>query len=196
MYTFTKCTPYSAKILILCFEHALENLTWKSLSNCEKKIQIAQIAKSKSSDKGCIWVVLNVHNFLALKTLNTFKEPIGSLLKAFLLSTYFLAASVSFRSHVVCPSAGWLGIVLCEQLPLEYQIVNKTFLRPTYLPNYVKVETVVTVVTVITVLTVVTVVTKQLFFTPKKLFSPKNYFDQNTFFFTKQNFSFNKTIFH
>ena len=71
---------------------------------------------------------------LALKTLNTFKEPIGSILKAFLLSNYYLAASVSSRSLVVCPSVGRKVVELCEKLPLEYQILNKTFLRPTYLP--------------------------------------------------------------
>ena len=62
-----------------------------------------------------------------------------------------------------------------KKLSLEYQIVTKTYLRPTYAPvvtvvpvvPVVKVVTVVTAVTVVTEVTVVTVVNKQLF-------SPKN----------------------
>ena len=44
-------------------------------------------------------------------------------------------------------------------LPLEYQMLTKTYLKPTYLPTYVTVVTVVTEVTVVTVEQVVTVVT-------------------------------------
>ena len=46
-----------------------------------------------------------------------------------------------------------------KKLSLEYQMVTETYLKPTYLPNYVTVVTVVTAVTVVTVVIVVTVVT-------------------------------------
>ena len=52
-----------------------------------------------------------------------------------------------------------------KKLPLDYQRVTKTYLKPTYLPTYATVVTVVTVVivvTVVTVVTLVTVVTKKL----------------------------------
>ena len=63
-----------------------------------------------------------------------------------------------------------------KKLPLEYQLVTKTSLKPTYLHTYATVVTVVTFVTVVTVVkvmtvvTVVTVVTKKLFFLTKKVF--------------------------
>ena len=40
--------------------------------------------------------------------------------------------------------------------PLEYQMVPKRYLKPTYLPTYVTVVSVVIVVTLMTVVTVVT----------------------------------------
>ena len=46
-----------------------------------------------------------------------------------------------------------------KKLTLEYQIVTKTYLKPTYLPTYATVVTIVTVVTVVTVVKVVTLVT-------------------------------------
>ena len=64
-----------------------------------------------------------------------------------------------------------------EKLPSEYQMVTKTYLKPTYLPTY---ATVVTVVTVVTLVRVVTVVTK------KK--SSKNFSFQLFFFFFKKTF--------
>ena len=62
-----------------------------------------------------------------------------------------------------------------NKLPLEYQIVTKTYLKLTYLPTYAKVVTIVTVVTVMTVVTVGTVVTVVTVVTlvTKILFSPK-----------------------
>ena len=47
-----------------------------------------------------------------------------------------------------------------KKLPLEYQIVTKTYLKPNYLPTYATLVTVVTFVTVVTVVTVNVNVTK------------------------------------
>ena len=55
--------------------------------------------------------------------------------------------------------------------PLEYQIVTKTYQKPTYLPTY---ATEVTVVIVVSVLTVVM----------KKLFSQKDNYDKNKKIYT------------
>ena len=66
-----------------------------------------------------------------------------------------------------------------KKIPLEYQIVSKTYIKPTYL------HTNATVVTVVTFLTVVIVVTEV---TPKPFFlSPKHFFNHKNFFFTKKN---------
>ena len=46
-----------------------------------------------------------------------------------------------------------------QKLPLEYQIVTKTYLKPSNLPTCTLL-TVVTVVTIVSVVTVVTVVTR------------------------------------
>ena len=58
------------------------------------------------------------------------------------LKIFFLAASSSSRSLVVglsvrrsvCPSVG-LSVDFVKKLPLEYQMVTKTYLKPTYLPT-------------------------------------------------------------
>ena len=66
-----------------------------------------------------------------------------------------------------------VGLSVCrsgdfvKKLPLEYQIVTKTYQKLTFLPTYA------TVLTVRTVVTVVTVVTKKLFFLPNILFHQK-----------------------
>ena len=75
----------------------------------------------------------------------------------------FLAASSSSRSLVVVGLSVCLSRDFVKKLPLEYQIVTKTYLKPTYLPTYATVVTVVPVVTVMTVVKVVTVVTKNYF---------------------------------
>ena len=60
-------------------------------------------------------------------------------------------------------------------MTLEYQMVTKTYLKPTYLPTYATVVTVGTVVTVVTEVKVVKVVTAVTLVTvvTKQLFSPK-----------------------
>ena len=90
---------------------------------------------------------------------------------------FFLAALSSSRSLVVCLSVGWLvgwlvcwSLGVCEKMTLEYQMVNKTFLKPTYLHTYG---------------TVVTVVTKKI---TKSFFHQKNCHNYKSF--TK------KTFFH
>ena len=75
-----------------------------------------------------------------------------------------------------------------NNLPFEYQIVTKTYLKPTYLPTY---ATVMTVVTFVTVVTVVTVVTKKVL--NQHFFSLKSFFSRKFFFFHQQLFSPNKS---
>ena len=57
-------------------------------------------------------------------------------------------------------------------------MVTQTYLKPTYLPNYVAVVTVVTIVTALTLETLVTVVTVLTIVT-------KNELKKKTFFFVK-----------
>ena len=63
----------------------------------------------------------------------------------------------SSRSLLVSRYVG-LSVDLCEDLckKVMYHMVIKAFLKPTYLPFFVKVMTVLTVVTVVIVVTVVT----------------------------------------
>ena len=75
-----------------------------------------------------------------------------------------------------------------KKLPLVYQVVTKTYLKPTYLPTYATVVTVVLVVTAVTVVkgvTVVTVETKNSFFQQATFFI--KFFFQPKTFFTKKN---------
>ena len=91
-----------------------------------------------------------------------------------------------------------------KKLPLVYQVVTKTYLKPTYLPTYATVVTVVLVVTAVTVVkgvTVVTVETKNNFFQQatffiKFFFQPKTFFTKknSNFFFSIKFFSFKKKM--
>ena len=82
----------------------------------------------------------------------------------------FLGASSSSRSLAVCWSVGLLvGLSgdFVKKLPLKYQMVTKTYLKPIYLPTYVTVVTVVTIVTLVIVVKVVkevSLVTQFFFF--------------------------------
>ena len=73
-----------------------------------------------------------------------------------------------------------------KKLPLEYQMVTETYLKPMYLPTY---ETEVTVLRV-TGVKIVTLVTKKLF-SPNTFFHLKNFFQQPPFFTNKNNFHLN-----
>ena len=87
-----------------------------------------------------------------------------------------------------------------KKLPLVYQVVTKTYLKPTYLPTYATVVTVVLVVTAVTVVkgvTVVTVETKNNFFQQATFlsnffFNLKNVHQKKilNFFFSSNNFFF------
>ena len=81
-------------------------------------------------------------------------------------------------------------------LPLKYQMVTKTYLKPTYLPTYLPTYvTVVTVVTVVSLVTVVTVVKMKKKILMKKMVIKKYIYICNEkthcvgeFFFGKINF--------
>ena len=61
-----------------------------------------------------------------------------------------------------------------KKLTLEYHILTKTYLKPTYLPTYATVVAVVTVVTVVSVVTVMTEVKRKKITHQKPFFHQKN----------------------
>ena len=103
------------------------------------------------------------------------------------LPRLFLAASSSSRSLDVSLSVCLFFCLLgyfVKILPIKYQMVTKSYLKPIYLPTYATVVTVVTVVTLVKVVTVVTVMTAVTKKNSQKKFH-KKIPPKKTFFTTK-----------